>query len=254
MDHKSVWQKSCSDILRECVEVEGPDGREKWDTWKNDSGRKERIIIADLDFSGKNLNGYDFSRCWVGRIKLVKSDLSNTNFMQSIMRDCDLSGSDISSANFRSADLQTSVMRDLTYNNKTVMEVAKGRIAEDIDQTLRDMAEAAWRRSEFKKNTSHSRLYRYTMEVIGHGERLPRLLLVAFIVILLFSIVYCFADDKANLIQSFVYSVQYFVSLSSPYEDRNFILSAIGTAESVIGLLFLGILVSTLTSKFILSR
>lgn len=71
------------------------------------------IELSDqLDFSGKDLSGMDFSDCVLRNADFSGCDLSGANFNSCIMNYCNFSGATLSGAIFIGADLSFSNIFD----------------------------------------------------------------------------------------------------------------------------------------------
>jgi hypothetical protein len=248
------WQEVCQDGLRVALDIGGTAGQEHWDDLRQKwlTQKKDRVIVADLDLSGADLRGYDFSRCWIGRCCFVDANLSYTNFSQSIFRDCDLTGANIGGASFYAADLRHPNNRLIRahFDGATNMEVNRGQLAPEIDRALSDMAEAAWRRTDWRRQRSNSLIYRGLSFLTDYGLGVGRVAVAASIIVLLFALGFYIADSEITAVGSFLVSTRYFLSLEDHYAATSELLSLAGNAEAMLGLIFLAVIIAVFTSKF----
>jgi len=251
---QSEWQQTCRDGLVVSVDMGGEAGQEHWSALRQKwiSEKKERVTLVDLDLGGADLRGYDFTRCWIGRSSFVSANLSGARFDQAIFRECDLTGVNIRGASFYAADLNYPKNRlvGTQFDNSTNMEVNPGQLAPEMDQALIDMAQGAWRRTDWQRKRASSWPYKLLTFVTDYGFGFRRVALAAVLVIMLFGLLFRAADSTTTAANSFLISTRYFLALEDHYSGVNAWLSVAGIVEATIGLLFLAVVVAIFTSKF----
>jgi hypothetical protein len=248
------WQQECVDGFRVALDMGGTAGQEHWHDLRQKwlSQRKGRITLADLDLSGEDLRGYDLSRCWIGRCSLVVSNLGGADFSQSIFRDCDLTGANIRGTSFYAADLAHPNNRLIhtQFDDSTIMEVNRGQLAPEMDRALVDMAEAAWRRTMWRRSRSNSFAYKLLSWITDYGFGFSRVAIAAALTVIAFSIFFHATDVHASAGDSLLISARYFIGLEDHYSTTNIWLSLAGIMEAIFGLVVLAVVIAIFTSKF----
>jgi hypothetical protein len=248
------WQLECQDGLRVALDMGGTLGQEHWQALRQKwiTQKKERVILADLDLSGEDLRDYNLSRCWIGRCSFINSNLSGANFSQSILRDCDLTGANISGTSFYAADLASPNNRLIhtRFDDTTNMEVNRSQLAPEMDRALVDMAEAAWRRTDWRRRRSKSLIYKLLSFITDYGFGLGRVGLSAVFTVVAFATIFYMADLQTSAGGALLISARYFIGLEDYYSSSNALLSLIGIGEAVLGLGFLAVVIAIFTSKF----
>jgi uncharacterized protein YjbI with pentapeptide repeats len=248
------WQLECQDGLRVALDMGGATGEEHWRALRQKwlTQKKDRVILADLDLSGADLRDYDLSRCWVGRSSFINANLSGANLSQSILRDCDLTGANIRGTNFYAADLASPNNRLIhtQFDNATNMEVNRSQLAPEMDRALVDMAEGAWRRTDWQRRRSKSLVYKLLSFITDYGFGFGRIALSAGFTVVAFAVIFCMADPQTTVGGALLISARYFIGLEDHYSASNALLSFIGVGEAVLGLGFLAVVIAVFTSKF----
>lgn len=249
------WAQECTKWLKECVGKGAVTGRDEWARLSSAVPLDRYIRIKDADFSGMDVSGFDFTYCKLRDVQFLGSNLSHSIFRQAIARGCDFSNSDVRGATFQEADLRTSIMRNVHADDATNLALISGGFPDHMDGLLRDRAEAELRRREFARDRSRGSLHKWVVKTIGYGESVKRLITAALIVIAGFASLFRAVDAATtSSAKAVVYSLQYFVALSDPYADSNFALSAAGTVEAALGLVFLAFLLSALARHLLVNR
>lgn len=216
---------------------------------------QEHIRIWDLDLSNHELENFDLSRCKLLRVKFVGASLIRSNFEQTIMRECNFTRSKLVGTSFRGADLKTSIFRNVQIDDETDLSIAKGRLPNDADLMLEDRVKAVWAREEFDQDPSRGKAHRALVKLLDYGDNLWRLFIAASIVIVAFALLFkAAAPPTTSWLKVLIYSLQYFVALSDPWAESYFALSVVGTFEACIGLIFLALLLSSITKQLVLAR
>jgi len=254
-DADRSWAEKCTQVLLDSIALGQAAGARDWKAQRAKLTDQEHIRIWDLDLSERDLRNFDFSRCKLFNVKFVGATLVQSSFEQTILRECNFTRANLVGASFRGADLRTSVFRNVQIDNETDFAVIKGRLPEDADLLLEDRARAAWAREEFEQDLSRGKVHRALVKVLDYGDNLPRLLAIAGGLILFFALLFWIAGPAGtSWPKALVYSLQYFVALSDPWAESCFALSAIGTVEACFGLVFLALLLSSITKQLVLTR
>lgn len=252
------WQRYCTAELHRCIGLGGETGRKEWNRLRNNLSTISRIIIADSDFSGKSIEGYDLRYCYFARNKLVGSKISKSKFNQSIFVECNFSQSDVGGADFSEASIRSeTIFSDISWNEQTNFHIKKGPLPSTIDISIKEKITKAWRISEFHNGQSHI-ITKLFAKIIGHGESFSPLFVIAILIIILFACIFFllgssdvrFASDTT--LDFTLNSARYFLLLSDPYEGKSNILSILGMIEGALGLTFLALLITSITKKFTL--
>lgn len=250
-----AWAQSCTDELVRCVNLGASRGAAEWARARSVVPDDKHIRLWNTDLSHHDLSRFDFSRCKLKNIKLVGSNLTGASFYQAIARQCDFSRSILFGASFHYADMKTSIFRHVQVDNDTDFNFNKGNLPDDADLLLKDRAENAWAREELEQDASRGIVSRHITRAIGYGQSPSRLLALAFVAIMLFAAIFWLGGPQdITPFKAIVYSLKYFVALTDPFEETNFALSAVGTIEASVGLIFLALLLSAVTRKLVLSR
>jgi hypothetical protein len=255
MSSDAEWAEKCTKTLVESVALGQTAGAADWKKQRAELTDQEHIRIWNLNLSNKDLKDFDFSRCKFSKVKFIGATLVRSSFEQSILRECNFTHAKLMGTNLRGADLKTSILRDVEFDKKTNFSIMKGRLPEDADLVFEERAKTAWAREEFDRDLSRGTIYRKLVKAIDYGDNLRRLLAFAVIVIGLFALLFWIAGPAGTpWWRAPVYSLQYFVALSDPWAERCFALSTAGTLESCLGLVFLALLLSSITKQLVLTR
>jgi hypothetical protein len=243
------WQERCTDTLEQAVTAGGTTGMTHWESFREQAERTgDRILIADADFSYKDLRGLDLSRCWIGRTNFTGANLSQASFAQTIFRECDATNATIEGTNFRNADLQGDglVLNTNRYDDTTNMEIARDKMPDSIGAGLLLAAERARRTRLWRHRKSQSWVVRAILWLTGYGFSFTRLALCGVLIVLVFATGFWWAGTPA--IEALLASASYFMSLNTAFTSPG--LSAIGTAEALLGMIFFALLTTILVSLF----
>jgi hypothetical protein len=253
MESVTLIQKEFSDGLIVSLGLGGDAGRDGWRALRQKwLAQNKRAALADLDLSGRDLRGYDFSRCWIGRVSFASANVSGCDFSQSIFRECDFTRANIRGANFYAADLRHERNRlvHTRFDNDTNMEVNPGQLAPQMDQALIDMAEGAWRRTKWFRRRASSPVYRALLFLTDHGFGVWRILAAALATVIVFAGIYSWLAPSSAGFAAVLVSAHYFLGLANAFNANQPVLAGIGVFEAFLGIVFLAILISVFTSKF----
>jgi uncharacterized protein YjbI with pentapeptide repeats len=263
MATNNQWQDTCARGLLDALNIGGGAGRLQWSVLRQQwlTQGESRVTLIDLDLTERDLRGYDLTRCWIGRTRFVRANLSGADFSQSIFRGCEFDGANIRKASFNDSDLSDEAasgpnrMTNIRFDRATDMEVRRGMLASAMDQALKDFANTAWRRTDWLNRRSRSPVYRFLTFTTDYGFGVGRFFVVALSVVVCFSGIFYFAtshltDRKVTFAESFLNSMRYFIALSDPYETIHPILSALGILEASLGLVALAMLIAIFANKF----
>ncbi len=243
-----IWQTACTNELRSCVQIGGFRGQTQWLSFRDTQGSARRTTIADADFSGKGLENFDLSRCWIGRTSFKGANLTRTMFSQTIFRDCDATNANIEGANFRNADMRGDglALNTVKFDDQTVFEVRSELLPDDLHSGLRLAAERARRDRLWRVNKSRSSIVRWLLWMTDYGYSFYKLAIGGAIVVLVFAVAFWILG--AGIDKAAISSVNYFLALDNGFESPA--LQIVGSLEALIGMLFFAILTSTLVSLF----
>jgi hypothetical protein len=245
-----TWQQECTQALHAAIAVGGTPGRTQWEAFR-DTARQDgkRVLIADSSFNGMGLEGFDLARCWIGRSTFVAANLTNVQFVQTIFRDCDATDANIEGANFRFADMAGDGLILLTdkYNDLTNFDVAAEKMPDSVAPGLRIAAGVARRKRRLQYYRSNSRLVRAMLAVTNYGFSLKRLCLLGSVIVVAFAICFWFLGQPP--INAALGSVKYFLSVNDSFQSP--VLSAIGSIEALIGMIFFALFTTILVSLFL---
>lgn len=248
------WQQKCVDALLVSLALGGQAGQQNWSDQRQGwiTGNRPRVTLRDIDLSGQDLRGYDLSRCWVGNARFASANLSGVDFSQSIFRGCDFTGANLTGTSFYLADLHhpENMLVRTSFDDRTNMEVNRGMLAPQMDEALVDMAQASWRRADWRKRRSRSIVYKALSYVTDYGFGLRRAASVAAAIIIVFAVLFRLFDSSKSVTESGMISVRYFLGLSDEYATSSTSLSLLGTTEAVFGFVFLALLIAIFTRKF----
>lgn len=248
------WEQECGDALQSCLGIGGAAGQASWANLRQKwlTEKRNRVTLHCIDLSGKDLRGYDLSRCWIGSCTFISSNLSGVNFSQSIFRDCDLTRANIRGASFHAADLAHPGNKLLQpqFDGATDMEVNRGQLAPQMDSALVDMAEGAWRRTAWRRRRSTSLPYKALSFLTDYGFGFGRIAVGAMFAIVTFGLVFYMADRQVSAGESLLISARYLIGLEDHYSATSLWLSLVGVAETTCGLVVLALVVAIFTSKF----
>lgn len=246
-----TWQKTCTEALEQAV-ASGRNGRQNWEAFRARIPETLRIIIADADFSGKSLAGFDLSRCYITRTNFKASNLSGANLSQSIFRNCDATGANIEGANFRDADAKGDglILLDCRDNPDTVFDISPQALPSLLPQGLLDAALRAHHERRWRNRKSYSPPFRFVLWLTRYGFSFSRLVAVGGVVVAGFAV--CFfiaAGPNSTLAGAFLQSFAYFLNLDAAHSAGWLLF--IGQVEALIGLLFFALLTAILVSNFL---
>ena len=245
--------------LLDAIGKGGLAGRDAWaakrQEWLTATG-KPRVELEDLDLGEKTLRGYDLSHCRIHGTSFAKANLRDVDFNQSIFRGCDFQGANIRGASFFGADLRDEPplppnrLIGTRFDRTTDMEVRRPMLAKEMDRGLTDMANAAWRRTDWLHRRSTSLVYWALKKITDYGFGIRRLFLVALAAVGGFAGIFYLSDPRGTVGGALLDSTRYFIALGDPYESSHPLLSAVGMVEAGFGLIALAMLIAIFTSKF----
>jgi hypothetical protein len=227
----------------------GRRGPEDWEVFRRQHpDMTQRIIVADANFDSKSLSGFDLSRCYFTRVSFVDANLSNTDFRQSIFRNCDARGSNIEGALFQRADLFGDGLRltSVRVSKDTDFEVDIDKLPDDLDPRLRAAAIRARNDRRWRNRKSRSIVVRSILWLTRYGYSAWRLSLLGVIVLVTFATLFFLLGQPIEA--AALASGGYFLGVSSSFKGG--ILLALGLLEKLIGLIFFAILTAVLFSLF----
>ncbi|WP_421837222.1 pentapeptide repeat-containing protein [Novosphingobium sp.] len=248
---KNQWQEECTKKLEECI-LSGPDGASKWQKFKSSKWPK-RIIIADVNLSSRRISGYDLSYCYLVRVILDNSNISDCNFSYSIFRNCTANGANVEGANFRSVDMKEDGLELKThkFDDSTRFLVEPNNLPYALHPGLRSMAAQACAARDWRYKRSRSLLARFFLYITGNGYSLKRMPFVGGVILVLFTVIFTLVQDcKIALNDRFIigirYSIGYFLNINSFEADKTVFF--IGSFESFLGIMFFSILTAVLVT------
>jgi hypothetical protein len=119
-----------------------------------------------------------------------------------------------------------------------------------MDRALVDMAEAAWRRTLWRRNRSSSLVYKLISWLTDYGLGFSRVAVTAALIVIAFSIFFYASDVHASPEDSLLISARYFLGLEDHYSATDIWLSLTGIVEAILGLVVLAVVIAIFTSKF----
>lgn len=154
---KDEWQRHCSHEFTDLIARSDLTPTDKLDRWNEikrsleDLARRtiekpteQRVILADLDFSGVDLSGFELSRIYFARVKFDRAKLVNTSFRQSIFGErCSMAGANIQGANFWEADLKDLSLYNVTNYRLGANLNTHSEISTATNKARPDLCEAA---------------------------------------------------------------------------------------------------------------
>lgn len=250
-----TWQEECTAALKQSIAIGGVPGRTNWESFRESARVSDkRILIADADFTEADFFGLDLSRCWIGRSVFNRANLSNVSFYQTIFRECQAVGANISGANFTKSDLSKDGLdlTDAEISGLTTINIRPSMFPDRMSRPLRTLAERSWRQEAHRANEHRSPFFHLVTLISDYGFSFKRILYASAIVITVFAAIF-WRFSNSSLPVSILNSLKYFLASGDPY-DTCASLSAIGMAESGIGLVLFAIFTSMLVSRFIDSK
>lgn len=246
------WQVECTKALEKAVAA-GRKGREEWEAFRAQIPTGDpRIIIADADFSGKSLQGFDLSRCYITRCRFTAANLSSCNFSQCLFKQCNATDANIEGANFRDADMQGDglVLNGCRIDGATQFEVPPEKQPDMLPKGLADLAAKARYERLWRNRKSYSPVVRTMLWLTQHGTSLNRLALLGLCVVAAFSLMFWISGDR--LLPATLASMAYFLNLDAAHSSGW--LALVGIIESLIGLIFFAVLTAILVSTLFESK
>lgn len=261
------WQEHCTAELQKCIDL-GPRGEALWAVrrWqlhedaKTDPRASGRIIIADLDASGRSLKRYSFFACYIIRTKFSRADLTGADFKFSIIRDSSFSGSDLTLSTFEEADIEgDNDFSNVTARNEALdFSVIYKHQPVKIDRFLIRAAEAARDIKEADRNEGNV-VVRSIRRAVRHGLSPMRMSIGVAIIVTLYAFVWLLSPIKADakILERFgssvIVSLRYFLGLTDEFGSTFGWWAIVGLSETAVGLMFLAVLVAAVMRRFTVS-
>ncbi len=263
----NAWQQHCTLTLQKCLE-RGAVAASEWAQARSvlfaqaekviAHKQERRIIIADVDLSGRDLRGFNFQWTYFIRTNLSKANLRKTNFIQCIINECDLRNANAKHTNFDRAVIKNCDLQGLKYNWRTNLAL----IGQLNNRNLSSVLEDRILQQQAARNGTNAPLFMRLLFVItGHGYAVWRLALACAVVMGFFALLYWsisaanFIPQTANgerhgFITFILFSIERFVN-ANPW------ISGINaghfwtTLESVLGVIAVSILTAMITRKIL---
>ena len=264
------WQNFCTQVLMECVRM--PDRDTRIAEW-NDARRQllsiakdiiakpleKRIIIAGADLANRDLSGLDFSYCYFVRTSMEQANVQSCSFRYALLRDTTiLLGADLRGADFDRAAAKDTNLLDARVDRHTrlgMLVQENVSLSPDLEQRIRrDRASLATRHA--------APLVRLVYRITGYGYGAEGVLALSAIMILLFGLLYWKMDASNFTIGvasdhlsisgwTFLFlSIERFFNASPWLFGTSTVAHLATTAETMLGLFLLSLLVAILARQF----
>lgn len=268
MYKENAWQNICTQELTRCLKLKGSQRRKAWEISRNfltrvkhidgKNGPKEvnKIIIADINLSNKDLSKFNFTNCYIVRADLSYAKLYNANFYQSIIRFSSIDKADLRAANLINTDLSKGVngLDKILYDDWTRFNVRPTDLPPYSSDVIKSRAKNDGLRHSYQKQIKSivlSRIIKFT----NYGRSVKSALILFFASLITSFIAYFTIfliknyDLNTNIYTSFKLSIEGALGL---YPSENILSESVRITfylHSFMNLIVCAILISTITSK-----
>jgi uncharacterized protein YjbI with pentapeptide repeats len=112
----NAWQIHCTRVLLNVLDKSTLSQHQRVREWSQEKvvlAQKQRVIIADVDLSGRNLAEFDFSFVYFARVKFIQASLVRAKFNRAIFLDCSMRGADLFGTSLWLADTKRMDMAEV---------------------------------------------------------------------------------------------------------------------------------------------
>lgn len=265
----NAWQIHCTGELQRCVAMGELMGATEWNVARKGliaEARQRgvdpaRIVIADCNLGNARLRRWRFDHCYLARVDLTDADLRGANFDRAILRKCRLVRADLRGAEFLRTSIDDGTLGWAARIDHRTMLACTGsadglagfdplvrrRAAED--QRIHNMRALEWGPA------------RAWYEIIDYGRSISRLVLIAAVLVSVFSLAYAsiYAYAPAHWEggpwswTDFLFlSAAKFINVSATIDSKSQLPQALFLFESMVGYAFLALLAATLVRKLMI--
>lgn len=254
--HKAgTWQSTCTDTFLDCARQGSPDG---WTLAKKRLQQKDRIVLADADFSNAVLKEFDLSRCYIIRCDFVAADLRKSSFRQAMIRDSNFAQADLREANLEHADFSGGNLFKIKFDTKTNLNLASQ--ISTVNHARPALAEEV-RRQQIIDDFGHhaaGKISRWFYKLLIWGSNLKNFAVALGVTNLLFAILYftfgefgLFDKGYSGIGESILLTLQRFFNAQSSVESSEGLVRFSFVIHSGLGLLALGIFTALLSKRLL---
>jgi hypothetical protein len=254
------WQEQCTKELLACAAA----NRNRHGTWakqKKILEGKHRIIIADVELQGADLQEFDFSRCYVIRTDFSRANLTKAKFSQAVVKETTFQRARISATDFSDADVSGANFYDVAFDKATRLNwLSQVTDANRARPALRQAVDDHRYIADLRKMKA-GLLVRLWNVSTKYGTSLERLFIFSVALNIVFGSVY-YVLSAANpklfkpstvhsSLEMLALALQRFLNASSAIDADNLAVSYLFILNTFCGFTVLGMFVALLSKKLV---
>jgi Pentapeptide repeats (8 copies) len=273
MVQEYAWQKKCTQALESCVAL-GERGANAWLEVREALGAEAeekiqprvqaRIIIADCDLRGRDLQSYSFQHVYLARVDFTGADLRGADFDRAIINACWLVRTDLRRAKFdrTKIDQQTIGWYAVIDRSTTLAFTGGTESLVGFDPDFRFSAEEGVRIAEFRRRNRNPVLG-LIFGLLDYGRSIWRLLVLYAVISAFFAAVYwvsyltgglTFDAGHWSFLAFNIMSAQRFLNANPMFGSDAEAAQTLFLAEAALGYGALGVFSAVLLRKIIIFR